>query len=54
MDMPVPTASLSDAEADALISAMGTRARAAAAVLAAVGGGGGVCTGQLGGGGEAA
>jgi len=39
MDMPVPTAPLSarlsDAEADALIGAMGARARAAATVLAA-------------------
>ncbi len=35
MDMPVPTAPLSDAEADNLIGAMGARARAASTVLAA-------------------
>jgi glutamate-5-semialdehyde dehydrogenase len=35
MDMPVPTAPLSDAEANALIGAMGARARAVATLLAA-------------------
>ncbi len=34
MDMPVPTAALSEEEADRLIAAMGARARAAAAMLA--------------------